>query len=180
MGKKYIIELEDEAINDSKTLWKVKGFNALVFDQNGLNKLEPYKEPEETSSEEKAFPKNNDSYWYISCDGYIDRSSYSDIPLDRNRLAIGNCFKTEADALFAVERLKVINELKEFAAPFRPGEITCTICYAWGCHDLAFSCDINTPLQRHELYFASRPDAVKAVDSVGAERVKKYYFGVED
>ena len=39
MGKKYVIELEDEPITNG--LWKVKGFNSLVFDQNGLDKLTP-------------------------------------------------------------------------------------------------------------------------------------------
>ena len=48
MGKKYIIELcekpmKNESGND---IWRVKGFNTLVFDQNGLDKLEEYKEPE--------------------------------------------------------------------------------------------------------------------------------------
>lgn len=40
MGKKYIIELEDKQITNG--LWKVKGFNSLVFDQNGLDKLTPF------------------------------------------------------------------------------------------------------------------------------------------
>lgn len=40
MGKKYVIELEDEPITNG--LWRVKGFNYLVFDQNGLDKLTPF------------------------------------------------------------------------------------------------------------------------------------------
>lgn len=40
MGKKYVIELEDKPITNG--LWKVKGFNSLVFDQNGLDKLTPF------------------------------------------------------------------------------------------------------------------------------------------
>ncbi len=40
MGKKYVIELEDEPITNG--LWKAKGFNSLVFDQNGLDKLTPF------------------------------------------------------------------------------------------------------------------------------------------
>ena len=47
---KYIIELEDEPFgrnDDPKIphgmdeLWRVKGFNSLVFDKNGLMRLEP-------------------------------------------------------------------------------------------------------------------------------------------
>lgn len=50
MGKKYIIELEDEKFTNTKyplfnneTLYRVKGFKTLVFDQSGLDKLTEYK-----------------------------------------------------------------------------------------------------------------------------------------
>ena len=54
MGKKYIIELEDKPVcvfdEDTQTFFfffhRVKGFNSLVFDQNGLDKLTPYTEPD--------------------------------------------------------------------------------------------------------------------------------------
>lgn len=52
MGKKYIIELEDENYHQysdsepSDYLWRVKGFNALVFDEVGISKLTPYTEPD--------------------------------------------------------------------------------------------------------------------------------------
>ena len=47
MGKKYIIELEDaNYVNGSSykddILYRVKGFKSLVFDKEGLEKLEPY------------------------------------------------------------------------------------------------------------------------------------------
>lgn len=46
MGKKYIIELEDQPFQKMegtvKKLWRVKGFNSLVFDEVGLSKLQPY------------------------------------------------------------------------------------------------------------------------------------------
>ena len=54
MGKRYIIELEDKPflhntdtalpIEDDETLWRVKGFRSLVFDQNGLDRLESFDE----------------------------------------------------------------------------------------------------------------------------------------
>ena len=49
MGKKYIIELEDEPLVYNETtekaeLWRVKGFKSLVFDNVGLEKLTPYNE----------------------------------------------------------------------------------------------------------------------------------------
>lgn len=47
MSKKYIIEIEDapymaEEGNTSIALYKAVGFNSLVFDKNGLDKLTPY------------------------------------------------------------------------------------------------------------------------------------------
>ena len=51
MGKKYIIEVEDKPFEllsedgfTSEKLFRVKGFNSLVFDWNGLNMLTPYTE----------------------------------------------------------------------------------------------------------------------------------------
>lgn len=53
MGKKYIIEVEDKPFEllsedgfTSEKLYRVKGFNSLVFDWNGLNMLTPYTEPD--------------------------------------------------------------------------------------------------------------------------------------
>lgn len=47
MGKKFIIELCEKPMKNENgnDIWRVKGFNTLVFDQNGLDKLEEYKEP---------------------------------------------------------------------------------------------------------------------------------------
>lgn len=41
MGKKYVIELEDDGFFNHwrEKLYRVKGFNSLVFDKIGLNKL---------------------------------------------------------------------------------------------------------------------------------------------
>lgn len=58
MGKKYIIELEDEPFEDidAERLWRVKGFKSLVFDENGLEILSSYKEPEtEREAAQKAW-----------------------------------------------------------------------------------------------------------------------------
>ena len=48
MGKKYIIELEDKPFRNGNGdfLYRVKGFNSLVFDMTGVGKLTPYTEPD--------------------------------------------------------------------------------------------------------------------------------------
>lgn len=48
MGKKYIIELENKPFckENGDFLYRVKGFNSLVFDMTGISKLTPYTEPD--------------------------------------------------------------------------------------------------------------------------------------
>lgn len=48
MGKKYIIEIIEKPFKDDagREVWRAKGFNTLYFDQNGLDKLEEYVEPD--------------------------------------------------------------------------------------------------------------------------------------
>lgn len=60
VGDKFIIEIEEEfhgndipnvPIYDCNRLYKIKGFNSLVFDENGLGKLEKYEESPYTQSD---------------------------------------------------------------------------------------------------------------------------------
>lgn len=62
MGTKYTIEVEDkpfELISEdgftSEKLYRVKGFNSLVFDWNGLNMLTPYTEPDMEQVRKEAY-----------------------------------------------------------------------------------------------------------------------------
>lgn len=61
MGKKYVIEFEEEPFgkNDNpviphglEVLWRVKGFNGLVFDENGIKKLKPLEDTLELAQHE--------------------------------------------------------------------------------------------------------------------------------
>lgn len=176
MGEKFIIELEDEV----NGLRKAKGFNTLVFDQNGVNKLTPFKEKEEESTR-RWKPENNKMYWFIVDSGAILGAVWFDNESDCARFAIGNCFRTREDAEFAVERLKVIAELKEYAEPED---------MPWGCSTTHYIIIYENENQKIEtgisqffkysgLTFASKIDALAAVKAVGEERVKKYYLGIK-
>lgn len=46
MGRKYVIELEEVPFenDESDKLYRVVGFNSLVFDENGIKKLKPLEE----------------------------------------------------------------------------------------------------------------------------------------
>ena len=57
MGRKYTIELEEKPFFNEKgnALYRVKGFRSLVFDEQGIEMLEPYKEQDITKLREDAF-----------------------------------------------------------------------------------------------------------------------------
>lgn len=57
MGKKYIIELEDKPFHkgNGDFLYRVKGFNSLVFDMTGVGKLTPYTEPDLAQVRKEAY-----------------------------------------------------------------------------------------------------------------------------
>ena len=63
MGDKYIIELEEKPFHDDNGdfLYRVKGFNSLVFDMTGINKLISYTEPDMEKVREEAFKNGYDA-----------------------------------------------------------------------------------------------------------------------
>ena len=75
---KYVIEIEDVPFgrNDDPViphgmdeLYRAKGFKSLVFDQNGLDKLTPYTEPDRKAIEdaqEEAWKMASKCLWAIS------------------------------------------------------------------------------------------------------------------
>lgn len=74
MGTKYIIEVEDKPFEllsedgfTSEKLFRVKGFNSLVFDWNGLNMLTPYIEPDIEQIRKEAYQKGYETGYE---DGY--------------------------------------------------------------------------------------------------------------
>ena len=71
MGKKYIIELESEPFKQyvgiDEPLYRVKGFNSLVFDMTGIGKLTPYTEPDLEQVRKEAYQKGYETGYE---DGY--------------------------------------------------------------------------------------------------------------
>ena len=45
IGDKFVIEIENIALSHGEPLYRIKGFNTLVFDDNGLDRLEKTNNP---------------------------------------------------------------------------------------------------------------------------------------
>lgn len=126
-------------------------------------------------------PEKRTQYYVIHGDGNVERICYTNNPSDNRAILMGNCFRTEEEAKFMAEKLKVIHELEKFAYENNE-EIDCdnsnkvkyfiihdhvrrTINIGKGWECIPFN-----------IYFTSEEVAKKAIETIGEERIKKYYF----
>lgn len=135
-------------------------------------------------------PEEDEKYYYSYSDGSIEQDTYHDSNVDtyvhEDRYAIGNCFKTREEAEFALERQKVITELKRFALEHNEEEIDWNNSNKRKSRLIYNHCtgriDVVTDahlLQGASIYFTSREVAKQAIQTIGEERLKKYYFEVK-
>ena len=133
-------------------------------------------------------PKEKEKYFYIEdCMGVSDDRNVQ-APIDYCRFNIGNFFKTKIEAEHMLEKLKVIHELQKFAYENNEGEIDwknfnqCKykIFYDAEDGDLYVDYSVQCESEPFNIYFTSFKIAKNAIEAVGEDRIKKYYFNVED
>ncbi len=127
-------------------------------------------------------PERNENYYYIQQDGYIGLTNNL-YDIDQRTIAIGNCFQTQKEAEFEVERLKVITELKEFA--FEPdwednNQGKYVLAYDHIEKKITYCILMWIQRDNDNLYFETKEFMEKAIEKVGENRIKKYLFGIEE
>ena len=133
-------------------------------------------------------PKEKEKYFYIEdCMGVSDDRNVQ-APIDYCRFNIGNCFKTKEEAEHILEKLKVIHELQKFAYENNEGEIDWNN-FSQNKFYLIYDSEVNnilvdyftfTRTNSFNIYFTSFKVAKKAIKTIGEDRIKKYYFDVEE
>lgn len=137
-------------------------------------------------AEKKAWKPEKEEYCcYITDSGHVEGSTWSNILDWRESYAIGNCFPTKEAAEFAVEKLKVIAELKRFAEEHNeeidwkaPMQQKVNLAYSHEFNRIEHN--ILGSWQSNDIYFSSVEIANAAIEAIGEERLKKYYFEVEE
>lgn len=138
-------------------------------------------------------PSAGELYYYINSKGEIEFSYYNNRSTkDKRRICnIGNYFKTDDEAEHMVEKLKVIKELQDFAIENRDEEISWEEDDEYNRYKYSIYFDyrlesirVNWTTVAHDspfnLYFASKEIAQEAIKKIGEDRIKKYYFDIED
>lgn len=132
------------------------------------------------SKDAEEWPREQEKYFYINDSGHVDWTVWKNDEGDIESLGIGNVFSDETDANFAVERLKVIAEMRKFA--FEP-DWSNDKQEKYGFYYSTFNKTII--IDEHwnsngAPVFESEDHAQACIDAIGEERLKKYYFGVKD
>ena len=136
-------------------------------------------ELEQQAKQEQEFPQYGDTYWCINAYGGVSKETWDGYDIEKDMLVIGNGFRTEQEAEFAVEKLKVEAELRKFSRPFVDGEENNHIKYSPSFDELSVLTSFSYQDQG-VFYFESKEKVQQAIESVGADRIKKYIFGVEE
>lgn len=139
----------------------------------------------EEHKKDQMWPQKGDHYYYVSSNGFTYQDTYDDDynAYDKGRLSLGNYFKTEEEAEFKIEQLKVLHELEQLADDdqlWNNSNLHYTFCYKHSIdkiiaeHWSSFQCLLNT------YYFKSFESAQAAIDKIGKDRLKKYYFCIPE
>lgn len=161
---------EDKVEERTKCMFEIADFTAEDW--------KIYKEP--TKNWE---PKEGDTIFYITETGRVISGTFlSLLPSDNDKVLFNNAFQTREEAEHMLEKIKIINKLKElsnidfydcetkkYALYYSPRYKSVSIQEHNCVKELPFS-----------VYFATKEDCQKAIETIGEDNLKKYYFDVED
>ena len=175
---KCIAFLKDDV---SKDIYQGADYMGCIFDIGDFTaeNWNIYKEKEKNKIWK---PKEGEAYYVILTHGFIDYTIYdSDNRADNERLSFGNCFKTKEEAEHMLEKIKIINKLKELSnVDFNEDFDEQKWYITYNHRTKSIECDTTYHVQRMPfcIYFKNQEDCGKAIDTIGEYDLKKYYFDI--
>lgn len=126
-------------------------------------------------------PQYDEKYYYITTNGNVAQDTFNP-SFDKYKLSFKNCFKTRKEAQHMVEKIKIINKLRELSnVDFNSTDDN---AYVIGYDRELKKIQINFHDAYNELpfniHFETAKDCQAAIDTIGVENLKKYYFDVEE
>lgn len=143
---------------------------------------EDWKLYEEKEKNKSWKPKEGDTYFYISGTGKVISDNFMPcLPSDNDKVLFNNAFQTAEEAEYMVEKIKIINKLRELSnSRFIYNQDKFIIYYDF--QENKVSCgEINyVKVIPFEVCFKTREDCQKAIDTIGEDNLKKYYFDIAE
>lgn len=128
-------------------------------------------------------------FFYIDSVGEVWKKGFSSSAIgNKSRFLLGNAFPTKEAAEFEVERRKVIHEIKEFIAENDDKEIDWTdkytkkysLYYDAEHGRVSYGTTEEVMATQKEFYSSSMKIIDDMIETIGKERIKKYYFGITE
>ena len=140
------------------------------------------KQIEEYKRKRRWKPEVREVYYHNTAFGDACAIKWSDDDADQCLYSLGNCFKTRQEAEFALIQLKVLAELKEYVDDDKEWEDNRHYLMIYDLIDdsINITWSFSSKSVPFNIYFSSEEQAKKAVEAIGKERLKKYYFCVEE
>lgn len=126
-------------------------------------------------------PQYAEKYYYISTAGNIAHDTF-DKSVDKCRLSFGNCFNTREEAQHMVEKIKIINKLRELSNVITQkydGKLY-SITYNKYTKQILVDIHSNYIEIPFNIYFKTEEDCQNVIETIGEENLKKYYFDIKE
>lgn len=138
-------------------------------------------------------PDDGQAFYYLEIDLLVVHGNYDSLEALHVALAeLGNVFETKEEAEFAAEQIRVrielqrladaANEEEQAASGEDPTEwdtINNHYFIYYDCEEDSVRVNFEWDQKCDLIYFPSSDAAYAAIDKVGAERILRYYFGIE-
>ena len=119
-----------------------------------------------------------ENYWYINSAGHVFLEFWGNTSSEHKMYEIGNVFKTKEEAEFEVERRKVLHELRMMGRPFKENAKNWVVSLDI-YNNISATYSVFSRYIYGDYYFDTEDEALEAVEKIGADRIKKYLFGIE-
>lgn len=120
--------------------------------------------------------KDEEEYYRLYHNGAIILCAFSS-SIDRLFRYLGNAFLTKEEAEFELERRKIEAIMRKYSRPFKYEERNYYIEYQYDRDVLVIG--VYHYINMGSLYFESEEIAQKAIEEIGEDRLRKYWFRVE-
>lgn len=125
-------------------------------------------------------PEFGEKYYYMTTSGNVAQDTFN-TSFDKYRLSFRNVFKTAEEARKMVEKIKIINQLQELSnIKFSENKGKYFIYYNFRENRVLCTETNYTKIIPFEVCFKTREDCQKAIETIGEDNLKKYYFDVEE
>ncbi len=124
-------------------------------------------------------PKNDDTYYYITIEGFVDSDIWTEHPMDDDRWTFGNIYRTEKEAEKAHERKLAevrLQRTSDFKPDFKNGNGGYVVYYDYCLHRLSIL-SVSSEDSGEPVHYATREEAEKSIKENREDWL--IYFGVD-